>query len=195
MRRSSTSCSTAWRWLKVPRPTSWPLRRTRSPSSTSDPKASASPQPQSMAPPSRTIAARASIMRSDLGVRVKALGHARERAGDLVEHRRRRRRSRRSSRRRPSRDPFHSPPNAKHLLARHEVARVALGVVEQLAELASMRRSASSAVSTPVGHEARRGTARAATGAGAICAVHHRLREASGRRARCGRACGSRRGR
>lgn len=46
------SCKTAWRWLKVPRSTSWPVRRTWLPSSSSVPNASASAVPQSTPFPS-----------------------------------------------------------------------------------------------------------------------------------------------
>ena len=52
------SCNTAWRWLKVPRPLSCPLSRTLKPSSTRLPRASISPQPQSMAPSPSSISAR-----------------------------------------------------------------------------------------------------------------------------------------
>jgi hypothetical protein len=45
------STSTEWRWEKVPRPESWPLRRTGVPSDSSVPKASASPVAQSMPSP------------------------------------------------------------------------------------------------------------------------------------------------
>ena len=40
------SCSTAWRWLNVPRPQSCPVRRTRVPSVTSEANANSSAMPQ-----------------------------------------------------------------------------------------------------------------------------------------------------
>jgi hypothetical protein len=45
------SISTEWRWENVPRPESWPLRRTGVPSTSSVPNASASPVAQSMSRP------------------------------------------------------------------------------------------------------------------------------------------------
>ena len=62
-RRSVWSTQTAWRWLKVPRPLSWPDRRTPCPSATRLPKASASAVAQSKPSPLSNIAFLASRMR------------------------------------------------------------------------------------------------------------------------------------
>ena len=51
------STTLAWRWLKVPRSTSWPVSRTLCCSSNSDPIASASPVAQSMPSPLSNICA------------------------------------------------------------------------------------------------------------------------------------------
>src|SRR5437667_228384 len=70
----STSCSTAWRWLNVPRLVSCPLMRTGIPSSRSEPIASASAQPQSMRVPCSTIWTRSAIRRAARGCGVKPGG-------------------------------------------------------------------------------------------------------------------------
>ena len=73
-RRSSTAC----RWLKVPRRLSWPLSRTGVPSSSSEPKASASANgPVDRLALAAASLRRASKMRRDLGVDVKSGGQLR----------------------------------------------------------------------------------------------------------------------
>src|SRR5881296_3354815 len=68
-------------------------------------------------------------------VRREALGHVREGGGDLVQHLGRDGRPGAPVVARPA-EPLPEPAEDEHGLARHEVARVALRVVEQLAELA-----------------------------------------------------------
>ena len=74
-RPSPTSCSSRWRWLKVPRPTSWPVSRIGTPSwVSSDAKASDSACAQAM-PPSVPIAwRRRSSCGLSLGWTVKLSG-------------------------------------------------------------------------------------------------------------------------
>ncbi len=62
------SINTAWRWLKVPRRLSCPLRRTGVPSISKDPKASISPKAQSIPVPASTVLTRAVSWRSILGL-------------------------------------------------------------------------------------------------------------------------------
>src|SRR6266403_1446686 len=68
-------------------------------------------------------------------VRREALGHAREGGGDLVQQLGRDGRPGTPVVARPA-EPLPEPAEGEHGLARHEVARVAMRVVEQLAELA-----------------------------------------------------------
>ena len=70
----SWSTRTAWRWLKVPRWQSSPDRRTRWPSISNVPKASASPVAQSMPLPLSTATRLASSWRAILGLRLKPSG-------------------------------------------------------------------------------------------------------------------------
>ena len=114
------------------------------------PSASISAAPQSMPLAARRPSPRARShelreLRVDVEVRRACASCA---SATSLEHVARRRRSRRSSRRRPRPRPFHRPPNAD-LLARREVARVAVRVVEQLARTRSCAASASC-----VGHDA-----------------------------------------
>ena len=93
----SWSISTAWRWLNVPRWQSSPDRRTRKPSSSSVPKASASAVAQSMPWPSSIILRRLAKMRVMVLCGVKLLGKDVSLRPTSLEHGRDRRRSRRGA--------------------------------------------------------------------------------------------------
>ena len=91
-------------------------------------------------------------------------------AGDLAQHRRPARAvsALQSSPAQPK--PFHSAAEGEDLLARHEVARVALRVVEQLAELGGAAVAPSSAVSDARRRPGARGSCASGDGCAAIFA-------------------------
>ncbi len=76
------STSTEWRCEKVPRPESWPVRRTGVPSTSSVPNASASPVAQSMFSPVSIVLRFSWSWRVILRLSSKFFGGSRDRAAD-----------------------------------------------------------------------------------------------------------------
>ena len=70
------SCSSRWRWLNVPRAVSWPVRRTGTPSVSSDANASASAWAQVMPPSSPSASRRRSSWGTSFGWMVNPSGTA-----------------------------------------------------------------------------------------------------------------------
>ena len=77
------SCRTRWRWLKVPRSVSWPVRRIGMPSVSSEAKASASACAHTSPSPLADGLAALLELLDELGVDGEAVGH---REQLLVEH-------------------------------------------------------------------------------------------------------------
>ncbi len=77
------SCRTRWRWLKVPRSVSWPVRRIGMPSVSSEAKASSSAWAHTIPSPFSTRLGALLELLDQLGVHGEAVGHRQQL---LVEH-------------------------------------------------------------------------------------------------------------